>query len=74
MSYQDFANTTKFLTPGTISIEAIRKAQKADSFTLNLLKNKSKQFVKIDDRERGWAPNNPSRQEAAAGSQESGGT
>ena len=49
MSYQDFANTTKFLTPGTISIEAIRKAQKADSFTLNLLKNKSNKFVKIDD-------------------------
>ena len=49
MSYQDFANTTKFLTPGTISIEAIRKAQKADPFTLNLLKNKSTKFVKIDD-------------------------
>jgi hypothetical protein len=34
--YQDFANTTKFLTPGTISIDTIRKAQKADSFTKNL--------------------------------------
>ncbi len=49
MSYTDFAHTTKFLTPGTISIEAIRKAQKSDSFTLNLLSRKSKQFVKIDD-------------------------
>jgi RNase H-like domain found in reverse transcriptase len=49
MSYQDLANTTKFLTPGTISIDAIRKAQKANSFTINLLKHKSKKFVKIDD-------------------------
>ena len=49
MSYQDFANTTKFLTPGTISIEAIRKAQKTDSFTINLVKNKSQKFVKIED-------------------------
>ncbi len=49
MSYQDFANTTKFLTPGTVSIEAIRKAQKADPFALNLLKNKSNRFIKIDD-------------------------
>ncbi len=48
MSYQDLANTTKFLTPGKISIDAICKAQKADSFTINLLKNKSKKFVKID--------------------------
>ena len=49
MSYQDFAKTTKFLTPCTISIEAIRKAQKADPFALKLLKNKSNKFVKIDD-------------------------
>ncbi len=49
MSYQDFANTTKILTPGMISIDAFRKAQKADPFTLNLLKNKSQRFVKIDD-------------------------
>jgi hypothetical protein len=49
MSYQDFGTTTKFLTPGTISIDTIRKAQKSDSFTLNLLKNKSQKFVKIED-------------------------
>jgi hypothetical protein len=49
MSYQDFAHTTKFLVPGTISIYTIRRAQKSDSFTLKLLPQKSKQFVKIDD-------------------------
>ena len=32
-----------------MSIEAIRKAQKADPLMLNLLKNKSNKFVKIDD-------------------------
>ncbi len=35
MSYQELANTTKFLTPGTISIDAIRRAQKATSFITN---------------------------------------
>jgi predicted pyridoxine 5'-phosphate oxidase superfamily flavin-nucleotide-binding protein len=49
MSYQDFANSTKFLAPGTISIDVIQNAQKSDSFATNLLQSKSKHFVKIDD-------------------------
>jgi len=49
ISYQDLANTTKFLAPGTVSIDAIRRTQRSDSFTSNLFKSKSKRFVKIDD-------------------------
>ena len=47
MSYQGFANTTKFLTPGTISIGTIRKAQKADSFMTNLFKTNQKSLLKL---------------------------
>jgi hypothetical protein len=49
MSNQDFANSTKFLAPGMISVDVIRRAQKSDSFAKNLLQSKSKRFVKIDD-------------------------
>jgi hypothetical protein len=49
ISFHDFANTTKFLTPVTISIDAICRAQKSDPFTKNLFKSKSKKFVKINN-------------------------
>ncbi len=48
LPYKDFSTMSKFVTPGTVTIDTIKKAQHADSFVKSLKMSKVKTFKQID--------------------------